>query len=50
MIEGVEDYCLKQGCSMLDLLVISLRTDLPPFYRRLGYKEIGTEEFHPSRY
>ena len=49
MVDAVEQHCRKRGCSGVDLVVISLRTDLPPFYRRLGYVETGTEEFHPSR-
>ena len=49
MVDAVEDYCREKGCSGVDLVVISLRTDLPPFYRKLGYVETGTEEFHPSR-
>lgn len=49
MVNAVEDYCQNKGCSGVDLVVISLRTDLPPFYRKLGYVETGTEEFHPSR-
>jgi N-acetylglutamate synthase-like GNAT family acetyltransferase len=49
MVDAVEDYCRKRGCSGVDLVVISLRSDLPPFYRKLGYVETGTEEFHPSR-
>ena len=49
MVDAVEDYCRDKGCSGVDLVVISLRTDLPPFYRKLGYVETGTEEFHPSR-
>lgn len=49
MVDAVEDYCRNNGCSGVDLVVISLRTDLPPFYRKLGYAETGTEEFHPSR-
>lgn len=49
MVDAVEEYCQNKGCSGVDLVVISLRTDLPPFYRRLGYVETATEEFHPSR-
>jgi hypothetical protein len=29
--------------------VLSLRPDLPPFYRKLGYAEVRTEDFIPSR-
>jgi hypothetical protein len=25
---------------------VNLRTELPPFYRALGYTESATEEFH----
>ncbi len=49
MVDTVEDYCRDKGCSGVDLVVISLRTDLPPFYSKLGYAETGTEEFRPSR-
>ncbi len=49
MVDAVEDYCRNRGCSGVDLVVISLRTDLPPFYQKLGYIETDTEEFHPSR-
>jgi ribosomal protein S18 acetylase RimI-like enzyme len=49
MVEGAENYCLKQGCTDMDLTVLSLRPELPPLYRKLGYVESGTEEFRPSR-
>jgi len=49
MVEAAEDYCRKQGCTVMDLSVLSLRPELPPLYRKLGYAETGTEEFHPSR-
>lgn len=49
MVESVEDYCRQRGCKFMDISVLSLRTELPPFYRKLGYVETGTDEFHPSR-
>ena len=49
MVEAVENYCRKQGCNAMDIAVLSLRPELPPYYRKLGYIEKGTEEFHPSR-
>jgi|SRR5271155_2066545 len=49
MVEKAEDHCRRLGCAAMDLTVLSLRQDLPRFYHRLGYREIGTEEFHPSR-
>jgi len=49
MVEAAEDHCREQGCSAMDITVLSLRPELPPYYRKLGYVETGTEEFHPSR-
>ena len=49
MVEAAEGHCRKQGCDAMDLTVLSLRPELPPFYSRLGYFETGIEEFHPSR-
>ena len=49
MVEAAEDYCRRLGCKSMDITVLSLRPELPPFYRKLGYTETGVEEFHPSR-
>lgn len=49
MVEAAEDYCRNRRCSRMDLTVLSLRSELPPLYRKLGYVETGTEEFRPSR-
>jgi ribosomal protein S18 acetylase RimI-like enzyme len=48
LVVAAEDYFRAAGCSAVDLRVISQRTPLPPFYRRLGYVEIGTAPFSPS--
>jgi ribosomal protein S18 acetylase RimI-like enzyme len=48
LVEAAEDYFRSQECCAVDLRVISQRTALPPFYRRLGYVEIGTAPFSPS--
>jgi GNAT superfamily N-acetyltransferase len=49
LVREAEDYCRRQGCKAMDLTVLNLRQELPPFYHRLGYRETGTEEFRPSR-
>jgi GNAT superfamily N-acetyltransferase len=49
MVKAAEDYGRKKGCSAMDLTVLSLRPELVPLYRELGYVETGTEEFRPSR-
>ena len=49
MVQAAELYCRKERCTDMDLTVLSLRPELPPIYRKLGYVKTGTEEFHPSR-
>jgi GNAT superfamily N-acetyltransferase len=49
MVQAAENYCRSLGCDALELSILSLRPELPPFYRKLGYVETGTEEFRPSR-
>jgi len=31
------------GCTNLDIRVVNLRSELPPFYRKLGFVDNGTE-------
>jgi ribosomal protein S18 acetylase RimI-like enzyme len=47
MVEAAERHCCSCGCKYTDITVLSLRPELLPFYRKLRYREIGTEEFHP---
>lgn len=49
MIEAAEDYGRRHGCRVMEITVLSLRPELPPFYRKFGYREAGTEEFRPTR-
>lgn len=49
MIESAETHCRERGCGVLEIAVLSLRPELPPFYEKYGYAEVGTEEFRPSR-
>jgi predicted N-acetyltransferase YhbS len=48
-MQAAEDHLRERGCKVVDILVLSLRTELLPIYRRFGYVETGTEEFHPTR-
>ena len=48
LVAAAEDYFRAAGCCAVDLRVISQRTPLPPFYRRLGYVETCTAPFSPS--
>lgn len=48
LVSAAEEYARARGCRHMDLRVVNLREELPPFYRSLGYEETGTEEFHPD--
>lgn len=45
LVAAAEAACRARGCRHLDLQVVSLREELFPFYRRLGYVEAGTAPF-----
>ncbi|HUL74589.1 MAG TPA: GNAT family N-acetyltransferase [Vicinamibacterales bacterium] len=49
MIDAAEAHCRAAGCDAMDIRVVNLREELPPFYRRLGYVERGTEPFDDPR-
>lgn len=46
-VEAAEEHCRSRGCKHMDISVLSLRPELLPLYHKLGYSEIGTQEFHP---
>jgi predicted N-acetyltransferase YhbS len=48
IVEAAENHLRRQGCDAVDITVLNLRPELPPIYRRYGFIETGTEEFHPS--
>lgn len=45
LVAEVEEKLRRAGCQAVDIRVVDLRTELIPFYRRLGYEETGTEPF-----
>jgi len=48
LMNAAENYFREAGCVAVDLRVISARTPLLAFYRRLGYHETGTAPFAPD--
>ena len=50
MVAAAEEYCRAAGCRFVDLTIVNLRTELPAFYRRLGYVESGTLPFPPDQH
>lgn len=45
LIREVEDVARGAGCRFMDIRIVNLRKELPPFYRRLGYVETGAAPF-----
>jgi len=45
LIGAVEDRCRAAGCTVLDIEVVDLREELPPFYRRFGFTTAGEAPF-----
>ena len=48
LMTAAEDYGRQQGARFMDIYIVNLRTDLPPFYRQRGYSENGTTPFPPD--
>ena len=44
LVDAAENYARAQGCTAMDIRVVNLRTELLPFYRKLGYAETGEVE------
>jgi GNAT superfamily N-acetyltransferase len=44
LIEQAEDFCRAAGCTRMQIRVLNHRTELPPFYEKLGYHVARIEE------
>jgi len=49
MMAAAEQYCRAAGCRAIDIRIVNLRTELPGFYRSLGYVDTGTDRFEDSK-
>ena len=45
LMQEAEQYCRERGSRFMDILIVNLRDDLPPFYKKRGYLENGTSAF-----
>jgi N-acetylglutamate synthase-like GNAT family acetyltransferase len=45
LIAAAEDFCRNSRCQFMDLLIVNLREELPPYYHSLGYRESGISPF-----
>lgn len=48
LIEAAEERARQAGCGVMEIHVVDLRTELLPFYLRLGYVETGVEPMPPD--
>lgn len=45
LVEAAEAHCRAAGCLALDIDVVNLRTELPPFYAKFGFRPTGVTPF-----
>lgn len=45
LVEEAESFFRNHGCTFSELRIVDLRSELPPFYRKLGYVEVAKEPF-----
>ena len=43
MMAAAERHAAALGCGAIDIRIVNRRTELPPFYRSLGFVDDGTE-------
>ena len=43
LVAAAEEFAREMGARRMDLTVVNLRTELPPYYAKLGYKVTGEE-------
>ena len=48
LMSEAEKYCRERGSRGMDILIVSLREDLPSFYQKRGYVESGMSPFPPD--
>jgi predicted N-acetyltransferase YhbS len=48
LMKAAEDHGRANGCKAMDLQLVSVREELPHFYRGLGYVETGVAPFPSS--
>jgi len=49
LVDEAEQYARDHGCSAMDIRVVNLRSELLPFYHKLGYVERATEPVDDPR-
>jgi len=49
IMKAAEEHLRSHGCVGVDIIVLSLRTELPPIYRRYGFVETGKKPYDLGR-
>lgn len=49
IVESAEGRLRAAGCEEVEIIVLNMRPDLLPIYRRFGFVQTGTTQFTPSR-
>ena len=49
LLDAAEAALQRAGCARIDIRVVNLRRELPPFYHRRGYRDSGVEPFTDPR-
>ena len=48
LMHAAEEFCVNSGCRFIDLQIVNVRRELPTFYHRRGYVDVGTAPFVPG--
>lgn len=48
LVHAAEEWCRACGCAVVEIQVVDVRTELPPFYERLGYAYTGGAQPFPD--
>jgi predicted N-acetyltransferase YhbS len=48
LMDAADQYSIQAGSRFIDLRIINVRTELPPFYEHFGYAVSGTEPLRPG--
>ena len=49
MMAAAERHAASLGCGAIDIRIVNRRTELPPFYRGLGFVDNGTEPLEDAK-
>jgi predicted N-acetyltransferase YhbS len=49
LVEEAEDHLRAAGCDEVEIIVLNMRPELLPIYRRFGFVDAGTTPFKTSR-